>query len=393
LLTLRGAAGIRRGAFLQDLGIIEDGAVLIRNGNILQVGSSRRIENLKEARTAFVISANGRVVMPGLVDSNMRLMVTDPITLKRNGVGKTLHDAKGVLRSSLQHGTTRAEIRAGGSSPESEYRAVRHSAKLGSAAGDVVRTWLISPDSSATPELVTSSRLPLFEQIKRKNLARFVEVEIGPEQASIAAAIFEIASIYRLGCKLAWWGPSNPTMVELAARFGARTISHIAALDNRSREALSRLPTLLSIVPGRELIEGNYDAIGARRFLNEGGAISIGSGYDRIHSPGFNLQMAIALAVLRLRLTPEEAISAVTINAAHASGCAAECGSLESGKRADILLLNLNDYRELPRQFGINHVGMVIHGGEVVFNRTSLKTARAQVHPIHDNDRVRAKFL
>ena len=384
LLTLRGPVGIRRGAFLQDLGIIEDGAVLIRNGVIQHVGPSRRVENLKEAQRAFVISANGRVVMPGLVDSSLRLMVSDAITLKRVGVAKTLQEAKAVLRGSLHHGTTQAEIRAGGSSPESEYRALRHSAKLGSAGGHVVRTWLISPDASTSPQSALSARLPFFEQIARKKLAKFVEVELGPEQAATAGAIFDMAAKYRLGCKLAWRGPSSAAMMELASRFRTHTISHLSALDNRSRDALLQLPTLLSVVPGRELIQGDYDPIGTRRFLDEGGAISIGSGYDRIHSPGFNLQMAIALAVLRLRLTPEEAISSATMNAAHASGSASQCGSLEAGKRADLLLLNLNDYRELPRQFGINHVGMVIQGGGVVFNRTSLKTAKAQAHSATD---------
>jgi imidazolonepropionase len=384
LLTLRGPVGIRRGAFLQDLGIIEDGALLIRNGVIQHVGPSRRIENLKEAQGAFVISANGRVVMPGLVDSNLRLMVTDAVTLKRMGVAKTLKEARSVLRGSLYHGTTQAEIRAGGSSPESEYRALRHSAKLGSAGGNVVPTWLISPDASTHAENETSSRLPFFEQISKKNLARFVEVEVRPEQAAIATALFELAKKYGLGCKLAWWGPASAAMVELASRFRIQTISHLTALDTRSRDALSQLPTLLSIVPGRELMEGDYDPIGTRRFVNEGGAISIGSGYHRIHSPGFNLQMAIALAVLRLRLTPEEAISAATINAAHASGSASRCGSLEAGKIADVLLLNLNDYRELPRQFGINHVAMTIHRGEVVSNRTNMKIAKAQAHSSAD---------
>jgi imidazolonepropionase len=380
LLTLRGPVGIRRGAFLQDLGIIEDGAVLIRNGVIQHVGPSRRVENLRESQGAFVISANGRVVMPGLVDSNLRLMVSDAITLKRVGVAKTLAEAKAVLRGSLYHGTTQAEIRAGGSSPESEYRALRHSAKLGSAGGNIVRSWLISPDANATPQNAISSRLPFIEQISKRRLAKFVEVEIRPEQAAIAAGIFEMAAKHGLGCKLGWRGPSSPAMVELASRFRTQTISHLTSLDNRSREALLQLPTLLSVVPGRELIEGDYDPIGTCGFVKEGGAISIGSGYDRIHSPGFNLQMAIALAVMRLRLTPEEAISSATINAAHASGAASECGSLEAGKRADLLLLNLNDYRELPRQFGINHVGMVIQGGAVVFNHTSLKVAKAQAH-------------
>lgn len=82
------------------------------------------------------------------------------------------------------------------------------------------------------------------------------------------------------------------------------------------------------------------------------------------------MQMALSFAVLHLRLTIEQAITAATINAAHAAGVGHLTGSLEAGKRADILILTLSDYREIPRQFGINHVGMAIREGNVVFNRT-----------------------
>jgi imidazolonepropionase len=79
--------------------------------------------------------------------------------------------------------------------------------------------------------------------------------------------------------------------------------------------------------------------------------------------------------VVRLGLTAEEAFIAATINAAHAAGCAHLTGSLEYGKQADILILNVGDYREVPRQFGINHVDMAIRQGSIVLNRTRWKTS------------------
>ena len=87
------------------------------------------------------------------------------------------------------------------------------------------------------------------------------------------------------------------------------------------------------------------------------------------------MQMALALAVFRFGLSPEEAICAATINAAHALGCAHLTGSIEYGKQADILVMNASDYRELPRQYGINHVEMAIRQGTVVINRTRWKGA------------------
>jgi len=93
--------------------------------------------------------------------------------------------------------------------------------------------------------------------------------------------------------------------------------------------------------------------------------------------PVFNMQTAIALAVLRLKLTTEQAISAATINSAHALGLGDTVGSLEPGKQADVLVMNLSDYREIPRRFGVNHVGMAIREGKVAFNRTGWKVSAA----------------
>jgi imidazolonepropionase len=118
------------------------------------------------------------------------------------------------------------------------------------------------------------------------------------------------------------------------------------------------------------------DTTSARAILDNGGAVAIASGYDAALSPVFNMQMVIAQAVLQMKMTTEEAITAATINAAHASGVEKRTGSLEYRKQADLLLLNLADYRELPRQFGINHVGMAIRAGSVVFNRVGWKAAR-----------------
>jgi imidazolonepropionase len=118
------------------------------------------------------------------------------------------------------------------------------------------------------------------------------------------------------------------------------------------------------------------DQAGIRALLDSNAAVAIASGYDQVASPVFNMQMAIAQAVLQMKMTTEEAITAATVNAAHASGVASKTGSLEFQKQADLLLLNLADYRELPRQFGINHVGMVIRSGSVVFNRIGWKAMR-----------------
>jgi imidazolonepropionase len=85
------------------------------------------------------------------------------------------------------------------------------------------------------------------------------------------------------------------------------------------------------------------------------------------------MQMALSLAIVRAQLTPEEAISAATVNAAWAAGRGDVSGTLEQGKRADILVMTVPDYRDISRQFGINHVGTVLRQGNIAFNRTRRK--------------------
>jgi imidazolonepropionase len=107
-----------------------------------------------------------------------------------------------------------------------------------------------------------------------------------------------------------------------------------------------------------------------RSLVDSGAAVALSSGYHSISAATFSMQMAIALGVTRLGLNAEEAITAATINAAHALGCANKTGSLEAGKNADILVLNVSDYREIPAQFGINHVVMAFRNGNMVLNKT-----------------------
>jgi len=138
---------------------------------------------------------------------------------------------------------------------------------------------------------------------------------------------------------------------------------------------LSHAPCLSLFSPCKELLEERENP-SAKKLVATGGAIALGSGYDAKDAPIFSMQMVVALAVLRLRLTVEQAIAATTINAAHALGCAAEVGSLEAGKRADLLVLNLSDYREIPRHIGVNQVLMAVRDGNFVINRKRAK-ARA----------------
>lgn len=376
LLTLRGDRQVRRGSAMKDLAVIKDGAVLIQNSVITAVGPSRQLENMKQAREAARVPANGRVVMPGFSDSSMRLMLGGMEAAVRKASGSTLvHEPALVLRAALQHGTTRAEIKVGAKDATHELRALRQCLRLDPRGDDLVRTWEVPVGAGDDPVRIAKSRDFVFDFLQRPNVVSFLQVELGPEGRDSARLLFEAALTRGLARKISWNGPADPTLLELISQVSARAVSGITTVPQLVSSKLCRLPTIIVVLANRMLNQPRYE-LDARSLIDHGAAIAIASGYDPVECPSFNMQMAIALAVFRLKLTPEEAIVASTINAAYALGIGNKAGSIEIGKQADLLVMNMGDYRDLPRQFGSNNVGMAIRGGTVVLNRIGWKGPR-----------------
>ena len=150
--------------------------------------------------------------------------------------------------------------------------------------------------------------------------------------------------------------------------------------------AVAQMNAITVLAAGKQVFEGSKGTSG-RDLIDAGAAVALSSGYDSTVAASSSMQMAIALAVARLGFTPEEAFTAATINAAYAAGCGHSTGSLEAGKQADALVLNISDFRQLPLQFGINHVAMVFRQGNIVLNRTKWR-APAEPQAV----RVRTQF-
>lgn len=379
LLTLRGPRAVRRGAAVHDLGIIEDGSVLIRDGIIAAVGSTRRIENLKEARAALEIPVNGKVVMPGFIDPSVNLSLNQGSgcarqSNKRHRLTEFYDQSLGLMRSCLQHGTLTAGVKAIADAGDfrSGIAVLRQLAKIGSNPVDMVRTWRI--DSAPSPESFSLSdfREALAALAKRK-LAHSVEVGIGFEPEA-SEPLLAAAKEAHLEIGLLWREGSPEVLASLLSRFKPRTVCCPARLTAAECLALANSPSIAVFAPAREVFD-EPGASCARQLGDSGGAIAISTEYDARYAASSSMQMVLSLAVMRLGLTPEEAITAATINAAYAAGCGDVTGSLESEKRADVLVLNAPDYREVSRRFGINHVDVAIRGGSVVFNRTRWKAS------------------
>jgi imidazolonepropionase len=375
LLTLRGPSGPRRGTALHDLGIIEDGSVLIRDGRIAAVGATRRLENLKEARDAIEIPAAGNVVLPAFVDAALHVSLgpsNGSSEHKRKKLADFYDDTLVLLRACLQHGTLTADVKASGNPGgfHSDVSVLRQLASVGNQPVGVIPTWRISgpwlSNEPFSPELRET-----LHAIAARKLVHSVELMPQPRQLvqqELLAAMKEKNWLMKLN----WLGGPADVLDELLRQLNPASVYCPSDLTPEECALLSRCPAAVVLAPGREIVTGGSgDA--ARSLLEQGAAIALGSGYDTAESPSFSMQMAIALAVLRSRLPVEVALAAATINAAHAVGCAAERGSIEYNKRADLLVLNLSDYREIPRRFGVNHVGMAIRDGNLVLNRTRWK--------------------
>jgi imidazolonepropionase len=211
--------------------------------------------------------------------------------------------------------------------------------------------------------------------VVRRKLAQ--RIEVSPEsQEAFRESVWSAAGALRMPINLIWPGGPAETLRSFIARAQPRSISCSHALSAAEWTVLAQIPAPVVVTPTRCLTDGRVGSA-IVELAEKGTPLAIASGYDENDMPVLSMQAAISLAVLNLGLTTEQAISAATINAAWAAGLAHTTGTLEVGKRADMLVLNLPDYRELPRRFGTNHVGMAIRDGKIAFNRTSWKVSAA----------------
>jgi imidazolonepropionase len=404
-LTLRGPPGPRRGSALSQLNIIDDGALLIEDGLIREVGSTRRIENLPDARKAREISAAGRVVMPGFVDCHTHLisgpprladersgimagvakdarMILGNIALVRDTTSRRLRvDAVTVLKQCLSHGTTTVEAKSGyGLNAGSELKILRVLSMLGDAPITVVPTFsaasVTAPEFDVRPrEYIAWLRTDLLPTVHRRGLARFVDASC--DRGSFSAAelrpLYDAARALGLPLKmnLAQYGASDGAA--LAAEYSFISFDHLDHLDSDGLAHVAESGAIATLAPAATFFLDSGPYAPARRLIQYGVPIALASSYSRVTSPNYNMQLVIFLACHQLHMTAAEAVCAATINSAHALKLGNRIGSLEAGKQADLIILRTGDYREIGHEFGINLVDVTIKQGAVVYDRSGVK--------------------
>ncbi len=389
LLTLGGPSGPRGGSDFRNIGLIQDGSVLIRDGLIASVGSTRRLENLKEVRGALDIPVHGRVVMPSFADAGLHISLSRSRTSHKPKRTSDFHeDSLALLRGCLLHGTVTADAKASADAAEyySDVSVFRRLAKLGDTPVRLFRTWRMGqrPLTSAADRVDLSDTL---KSLLGRGLIHTIAIEPLSEQVEELEILAE-AKTAGARFQIIWSGGSPRLFEQLVTRLEPVSVFYKCE-PNASEAAILREKSIVAVLPaGKHVFEGPPTTIG-RDLVDSGVAVALSSGYHSVSAASFSMQMSIALAVTRLGLTVEEAITAATANAAHAIGCGHLTGSLEVGKQADLIILNLPDYREIPEQFGINHVAMVFKSGIIALNRTRWRAPTES----QSASRMRSKLL
>ena len=404
LLTLRSAAnGTRRGAFLSELGIIHDAAVLCLGGKIVSVGATKdalRDPWLKKNRQKITeIDCGGRVVLPGFVDSHTHPVFMQPrlvdfekrisganyeeIAAAGGGIRSSIDGVRKASKSALTqkvsavladlagHGTTTVEAKSGyGLNLESELKslaAIRAAARAW--PGTVVSTFLgahaVPPEyRGRSQEYVDLVSNEMMAAVAKRKLAQFVDVfcDHGAFSAEEAAQIFAAAEEHGLGVR-AHLGQLSETRLGPLLRYRPVSLDHMDYVNDADLPALAESDTVATFVPGANYFLGLSRYPDARRFIDSGVGVALATDYNPGSSPTLSMPMAMSLACTHMKMSPAEAIAAATINGAWALRLADRKGSVEAGKDADLAVFDASDYREIPYWFGANRCALTIMNG------------------------------
>ena len=406
LLTLAG--GPQRGDDLGRLGILEDGALLVRDGLIAAVGTRAELHAAYPDEPA--LDAAGCVVMPGFVDPHTHLIWAGDraaefeqrlqgatyleILAAGGGILSTVRATRAAsietllaetrprLRTMLAHGTTTAEAKTGyGLETVTELKLLRALILLDEEGPlDLAFTFLgahavpheFKDDPDGYTDHLCREMLPAVRDWWQANAngrpLPFVDVfcETGAFSLEQSRRILETARQLGFPLKVHADEFDNLGGAALAARLGAVSADHLVSTSPGDIRALARSDTVAVALPCTPfgLAESHYTP--AREILEAGGLLALATDLNPGTAWCGDMQFAIALACRYMKLTPAQAIAAATINAAAATGCADRVGSLEPGKQADLLILDVRDYRHLGYRFGTNLVKTVVKKGHVI---------------------------
>ena len=388
------------GQQMDDLGIIEDGAVAILNGQIIGVGQTDFVNDHFFSKER--IDATGKVVTPGFVDAHthfvfagsreteldMKIKGVEYLDILKRGGGilRTVRDTRAASKQQLQeicnaralsfltYGITTIEAKSGyGLTLEDEVKSLEVIRELNrSTPLTCVSTFLgahaiPSEYSGRVSEYVDAICDVWIPEIAKKKLATFCDVfcEKGVFEIDNSRRILEAGKSNGLLPRIHADEFYSLGGAELAGEVGAISADHLLNISSRGPESLKHTGTIATLLPAAPftlMIDRYPDA---RNLISNDIPVALGSDF----SPSCwieNYQLVLSLACYKLRMTPAEALTAATINAAHSLRMAHRIGSIEKGKNADLLILEISDYRFLGYRLGGNLVNTVLKNGKPV---------------------------
>jgi imidazolonepropionase len=382
---------------MNDLTIIEEGSVWIEDGVIKAVGTTTELERQfnDRAHEAEITDATGHLVTPGLVDPHthvayggsrerefeMRLEGATYMDIMNAGGGihattrmtreatedELVKQSKKRLDSFLQHGVTTVEGKSGyGLDLENELKQLRVMKRLQHEHPiDLIPTFMgahaVPTDYKGREEEFVQHIIDeMLPAVADENLAVFNDVfcEVGvftPEQSE---RILEAGKRHGLTPKIHADEIEPYGGAELAAKVGAISAEHLLKASDEGIKAMADAGTIACLLPATALFLREEAAEG-RKMIDEGVAVAISTDCNPGSSPTTSMPLVMNLACISMRLTPAEALTAATYNAACAIQMENKTGSLEPGKQGDVVLWNISNYRELQYLFGVNHVKTV----------------------------------
>ena len=395
VVTLAGPARPRVGPELRELGIVSRGGLFVRDGLIERVGTMAEVESLIDASTT-VVDAGGRVLLPGFVDAHTHPVFAgtrvdefeersqgatyQEIAARGGGIQSTVNHTRAASVDDLvatgrryahwflRGGTTTVEAKSGyGLSLEDELKMLRAIKRLNDETPlRYVPTFLgahsIPPEyRSRRDEYVSLIIDEMLPQVAQQKLAEYCDVFCEEKVFTTDESwkILSAARCHGLGLRMHADQLSLSGGAKLAAELATVTADHLEHTDAAGIEALRQAGVQPVLLPGSVYALGSTRYPAAREMIDAGLAVVLATDFNPGSSPTPSMTMILSLAATHMKMTPAEAITAATINAAYSLNRGDKLGSLEPGKIADFVIHDCEDYRELVYFFGLNHAWRV----------------------------------
>lgn len=404
LVTVRGEDKKRVGKLQSKVEIIENGIIAVENDKIIYVGQGKLPEEIQTDKDTVVLNGEGKTVTPGLIDAHthlvhggsrehelsMKLAGKDYLDILAAGGGihstmkqtaeasfeELYKKAYKSLDIMLAFGVTTVEAKSGYGIGDfqTELKQLEVASRLHKDHSvDIVSTFMgahaIPKEYKEDPDkFVEDLCNKMIPEIAEKKLAKFCDVfcEEGVFTRDQSRKILLAAKSLGLTPKIHADEIVSLGGAELAAELGAISAEHLIAASDQGIKDLAKKGVIAVLLPGTSFnLKKNYAK--ARQMIEEGVAIAIATDYNPGSCPSENLQLMMTLGSLQLLMTPEEVITAVTINAAASLGIEKEKGSLQVGKKADIAIFNAPNLDYMIYHFGINHTDKTIKDGKIVY--------------------------